>query len=267
MSREWGVDTIDTLSDDGARRTSANVRLSTFDFRLSTSDSRNKGVLMVRRSLVITTLALSTFLAMSGAGRAQDATPDAGAAQAGPTACTAEPRDIDAMLALWFDPAGGPVATPAQSAPVTDEATLPQGEKVDEQTEAAITEATENFIYCLEVAGQNARGFSFVTDNLLAQFGPDLANPAQDTPDEVRAALQQQLAGTPIAGVALSPRMPPLAGPRKPRLLEDGRVGAIWALVGNRVFIIYAREGDRWLIDDVIDIIEPPATPAATPAP
>jgi hypothetical protein len=222
---------------------------------------------MVRRSVAITTLALSSFLATSGAGLAQDATPDAAAQQTGPTACTAEPRDLDAMLALWFDPAGGPAATPAQSAAVTDEATLPQGEKVEEETEAAITEATENFIYCLEVAGQNARGFSFVTDNLLAQFGPDLANPAQDSPDEVRAALEQQLAGTPIAGAMLSPRMPPLAGPRKPRLLDDGRVGATWSIVGNRVFIIYAQEGDRWLIDDLIDIIEPAASPAATPAP
>ena len=221
---------------------------------------------MLGRSLLVAVLVLAMTLASASGGLAQEATPDAGAQAAEPTACTAEPREIDAMLALWFDAAGTPVATPTQPAPVTDEATLPQGERVDEDTEAAIAETTQNFIYCIEVAGQNARGFSFVTDHLLAQLGPNLANPAQDSPDEVRAALEQQLAGTPIAGVALAPRMPPLAGPRKARLLDDGRVGAIWSLVGNRVFLIYVQEGDRWLIDDVIDIVEPPATPVATPA-
>jgi hypothetical protein len=222
---------------------------------------------MVRRSALVTTLALATVLATAGSGLAQEATPDAGARPAAPTACTAEPRDIDAMLALWFDPAGAPVATPTRTAAVTDDSMLPQGTRVDAETEAAITETTENFIYCIEVAGQNARGFSFVTDNLLAQLGPDLSNPEQDSPDEVRAALEQQLAGTPIAGAVLSPRMPPLAGPRKARLLDDGRVGAIWSFSGNRVFFLYVHEGDRWLLDDWIAIVEPPATPAATPIP
>jgi hypothetical protein len=218
------------------------------------------------RELLVAMFALSMALASVGGSLAQDATPGASTPVPEPTACTAEPRDIDAMLALWFDTAGTPVATPTRTAGVTDDAMLPQGERVDAATEAAIAETTQNFIYCVEVAGQNARGFSFVTDHLLAQLGPDLSNPVQDSPDEVRAALEQQLAGTPIAGATLSPRMPPLAGPRKARLLEDGRVGAIWSIGGNKIFLIYAQEGDRWLIDDVIDIVEPAATPVATPA-
>jgi hypothetical protein len=221
---------------------------------------------MPRRAILVSMLALGTVLVHAGGTLAQDATPDAGTPAAGPTACTAEPRDIDAMLALWFDPAGGTVATPTRIPPVTDEATLEQGWRVEKDVQAAIAETTQNFIYCLEVAGQNARGFSFVTDHMLAQFGPDLSNPGQDSPEEVRAALEQQIAGTPIAGAQLSSRMPPMAGPRKPRILPDGRVGALWKIRGNRVFLIYANEGDRWLIDDVIAIIEPEGTPVATPA-
>ena len=197
---------------------------------------------------------------------AQEATPEAGNPALDAVPCTAEPRDTDEILALWFDPSGAPAVTPTMSPPIADDEAI-EGKRVDQETEQAITETTLGWIACIEVAGQYARGFSFITDDLLAQFGPDLTNPAQDSPDEVRAALEAQLLGTPIAGEQPSQRLPRAAGPRKARLMEDGRVAAGWSFGGNKVLFIYEQVGDRWLIDEAIDIVEESATPAATPAP
>ena len=82
----------------------------------------------------------------------------------------------------------------------------------------------------------------------------------------MKALLEGQLAGTPIAG-AEGTQVPLIVGPRKPRLLDDGRVGAIWSLGGDRVFLIYKQQEDgSWLIDEAVDILEPVGTPEATPA-
>ena len=196
---------------------------------------------------------------------AQEGTPAAGMAL---PACTAEPRDIEAMVAIWFDEAGTPLATPEPPAPFADDADLPDGERIEDAIAAEITAATEEWLVCMNVAGQYARGFSFLTERHMAMLGPDLSNPDQDTPEEVAALLQGQLVGTPIAGVEGMTRLPGLAGPRRPRLLEDGRVGAIWSFGGDRVFLVYQEVDGRWLIDEAIDIIDPVATPQveATPA-
>jgi len=226
-----------------------------------------------RYSIVLALTVLVTSSVTSGGVSAQEASPAAGTPFPEPTACTAEPLDIDSMLALWFDPAGTPMATPAIATPLSGDADLPQGTRADVATEVAITETTLNWIYCIEVAGEYARGFSYLTDNLLAQFGPDVTNPGQDTPEEVRAALEGQLIGTPIPGDITLARMPAMAGPRRIRLLDDGRVSALWSFSGDRVVFIYALQDDRWLIDEAIDLIDMQGTPtagtpaAATPAP
>src|SRR4051812_48539823 len=99
--------------------------------------------------------------------------------------CTVEPRDADETIALWFDASGNPAATPTAVPPI-DAETLLEGAPVDDETVTAITDLTEQWLSCMEVAQQYLRGFALVTDKLLAQFGPDLTNPEQDTPDEVR---------------------------------------------------------------------------------
>jgi hypothetical protein len=190
---------------------------------------------------------------------AQDASPAAGAA--GQMACTAEPRDIDEMLALWFNAEGTPAATPTMAEPVSDAAALPQGSAPDQATLDAITATTQGFIECLVVEGQYARGFSYFTDHALSQLGPDVTNPEQDTPEKVRAALENQLAGTPIAGEEGMGQMPPVTGPVDARMLPDGRAGAIWSLQGDAIFLVYKQQDNRWLIDDVVDIIEGESTP------
>lgn len=206
---------------------------------------------------------VAATLVMPMQGLAQEGTPEPDMTL---PLCTAEPRSIDEMVALWFDTTGTPAATPAMSAAVPDPEALPVGDHADDATVQAISDVTKEWLSCMEVAGQYARGFSLLSDQLLAQFGPDVTDPAQDTPEEVKALLEGQLAGTPIAG-AEGTQVPLIVGPRKPRLLEDGRVGAIWSLGGDRVFLVYKQQEDgSWLIDEAIDIMEPVGTPEATPA-
>lgn len=77
------------------------------------------------------------------------------------------------------------------------------------------------------------------------------------------------MAGTPIPGATNAPRLPALAGPRKARVMDDGRIGAIWSIGGDRVFLVYKNVDGRWLIDEDLDLVDPVAgtpTAEATPA-
>jgi hypothetical protein len=219
----------------------------------------------MRRSFVlVSTVVLVGLVDLPPGASAQEATPAAGTPTVAEMVCSAEPRDIDELLALWFDEAGGPVATPTRAEPIAESAVRPAGPLLDDATIVAITEATRGWFYCIEIAGQHARGLSYVTDNIAAQLGPDLANPNQDSPEDVRAVLEGQLAAMPTPDPQL--RMPNLAGPRKAQLLDDGRAAAVWSYGGNKLYFIYVEEGERWLIDEVIDIIDEADAPAeATP--
>jgi hypothetical protein len=206
---------------------------------------------------------LAVMLAAPIQALAQEGTPEADLTL---PRCTVEPRDAAATVALWFDASGKAAATPTAVPPI-DAETLVEGQPVDDATVTAITDLTEQWLSCMEVAQQYLRGFSLVTDNFLAQIGPDVTNPEQDTPEEVIALLQTQLEATPTAGTERVTSLTPFVGPRKPRLLDDGRVGAIWSFGGDRVFLVYQKQDDgSWLIDNAVDIIDVEGTPEATPA-
>ena len=197
------------------------------------------------------------------AAHAQESTP-ATTGEDARMLCAAEPRDTDELLALWFVGEGTPAATPAMAAPIEDMADLPAGEAADEATVAALIETTRGFLACILVTGEYARSFGYVTDDLAVQLGPDLSDPNQDTPEEIRARLEGQLAGTPIPDEEPSGEMPEIVGPLEARILEGGRAAAIWTVAGDQVFLVYEQQDDRWLIDEIIDIQEQGA--AATPA-
>ncbi|MCA9880258.1 MAG: hypothetical protein KC442_20830 [Thermomicrobiales bacterium] len=218
---------------------------------------------MRRHTLLASCGFLCALTLLTTSARAQDATP-AATQKAKPTSCDVEPRALDELVALWFDDTGALVATPAAAMLVEDEATLPDGKKPDQADLAAIDETTRQWLYCIDIAAQYARGFNLMTDDLVRQFGPDTTNPDQDTPDEVRALLEAQLAGTPMPGAESAVRLPALAGPRKPRLLDDGRIGAIWSIGGDRVFLLYRNVDGAWLIDEALDL---PEAAAGTPTP
>lgn len=214
---------------------------------------------------LLTACGLSLALLTPLAAAAQDATP--AATPTGRTiACTTEPRDIDALVGLWFDDSGAPLETPAMAEPVTDEAALPDGKRPEDADIAAITATTEQWVYCIEIAGQYARGLNTLTDDLAGMLGPDTSDPALDSPDEVRALLESQLA-TPVTSEADTLPTQGLNGPRKPRLLADGRIGAIWVVGGSRLFLVYEKVDDTWLVDEVTPLATPTGTPTAESTP
>jgi hypothetical protein len=208
---------------------------------------------------------LALALAGPAIAGAQEATP---APRVTVPPCTAEPRPLDQLVALWFDANGAPLGTPPAAPAIVDVATLPTGPRPDDATVAAITEATQNWYSCLGAYAQLARAASFTTDHFISQFGPDLTNQEQDSAPEVQALLEAQLAATPAAAPEGGELLSPMSGPRRVRTLDDGRIGAIWALHGTRYFFIYKQVDGKWLIDDAITIVEPAGTPVAgTPTP
>lgn len=203
-------------------------------------------------------------LPLAPLAHAQEASPAAGTPTAEAISCSAEPRNVDELVALWFNTAGTPVATPAAGAPVEEAVAIPAGERADDATVQAITKVTQEWILCGQVLGQNVRAFNLMTDKLASQFGPDLTNPGQDTVEKVRQILETQSAATPIPLPEVT-HIPGLAGPRRTTILPDGRVAALWSFGGDKALFFYAKEGDTWLIDEIVDVIEAAATPEATP--
>ena len=56
-----------------------------------------------------------------------------------------------------------------------------------------------------------------------------------------------------------------LAGAATFASLEGGRVGGVWTIQGDAVFIVLEQQDDRWLVDEVIDIVEDNAATSGTP--
>lgn len=210
----------------------------------------------MRRSLVAAP-AVALALLVPLVSDAQDATPAAEA-----IACTVEPRPVPEIVAMFFDPGGAPIATPFPAEPVAAEGELPLGEPADAETVAAIDATLREWMACFG-GGHLARGFALMTDDIAREFGPDLANPAEDSAAEVTALLEAQIAGTPVAGDGGN-GMPELVGPRDARILPDGRAAGIWEDREFTAFVVFAQQDGRWLIDAIIEI-EGDATAAATP--
>ena len=204
----------------------------------------------------------ATLLAAAMPAGAQDASP---AADATGTGCTVEPRDVEELIGFYFGPEGTPLATPTATM-FESEAELPQGEPADPAVEEAVNATVTELIACFD-AGQYARAFALMTDDLVRQSGPDLSSPDEDTPEEVRALLEAQLAGTPVVdepGMEQGASTDVGAG-RDIRVLEGGRVGGVWAIEGDAAFIVLEQENNQWLVDEVIDIVEDDGAASGTP--
>jgi hypothetical protein len=209
-------------------------------------------------------LLAATTLTAAMPAMAQDASPTTGSSDG---VCTVEPRDVEELVGFYFDPEGMPLATP-ESPTVDSEAELPPGEPVDPQVEEAVNATLGELFDCFEV-GQYARAFALMTDDLARETGPDTGNPDEDTPEEVRALLESQLAGTPVVdepGMEEGESMDVGQG-RDIRLLEGGRVGGVWTVDGDAAFVVFEQEDDRWLVDEFIDIVEDDTAITGTPAP
>lgn len=188
----------------------------------------------------------------------QDATPVAFPFTPDPAECRAAPRPPDEVLALLT---GTPVAaaSPVTGLPsaVPSEDQLPAGSPADAATVAGIVTTARELIACNN-AGDLSRVFAFYTDDFIreafggdptagAQLAAGLASPPAPLPAEARTEL---------------------LAVRGARVLADGRIGAVVEDRDPRqtvvFFLIFARTGDRWLVDGQIGV-QATATPTASP--
>lgn len=160
-----------------------------------------------------------------------------------PALCTIEPRSTEDLLGLWFTEDGTPVTITQQ---VPAEVTIPLGPAADDEEISAIYATVHELFSCF-AAGDFPRATSLFTDDLAQQFGPG----PEATEEEVTALLEAE----PV------PESPEVTGfivaITDVMELEDGRVGAFVVDRGPQgdttAYVIFAYEGERWLVDEVIE--------------
>ncbi len=198
---------------------------------------------LVSRYLFVA-LAVAALLAGSGPAftQAQEATPAAEMAAIAlplapdPALCTAQPRPLAEVRAIYEEVAAGEMATSAAFAE-------PRGEPADAGTAAAVTAVVVEVIRC------NANGGSGLADATFLTEGHLRANLAELTPEEFAAIYTETPQPLPAEQWLM------VYAVRDARLLADGRVAAnpeiIVPGVGHfRDTLIFAQVDGRWLIDE-----------------
>jgi hypothetical protein len=196
--------------------------------------------------LLATSLAALLFVATASPMAAQGATPAAGfPITPDPALCQVEPRPSDELLALWYSPEGTPLpATPMAGAGATS-VTIPLGPRADEATTMVVVTLVSEIFSCF-AAGDFPRAIALFSDDLIRSFGPEPGTSMEDA----RAFLE----ATPMPEEGEASQIVAITDVME---LSDGRVGAIVveSLAGQQdaVYAIFAQEGDRWLVDEIID--------------
>ncbi|MGH2560859.1 MAG: hypothetical protein ACRDJH_17480 [Thermomicrobiales bacterium] len=161
-----------------------------------------------------------------------------------PSECQVEPRD-DAWIADVIATPAVAVASPAAlpATPVPADA-LPGGEPAGPDALFGINQTMRELVACVN-AGDTQRALALLTDDasretVVALFGVAIVSgPIPDaTPTPLPA--DEQL---------------PFFSIRDPRVLEDGRVGAIVSddtRPDYAFFIVFVEEDGRWLIDEAV---------------
>ncbi len=175
---------------------------------------------------------------------AQDATPSPGSEVPRSEACQVVPRSPDFILALAGTPAAGratPAATPTPFAAA-------DGEPADAQTVQGVTATVQEVVACFNAADL-LRAFAIFSDDYFRRLIP--------VEGPVGEAFTAFLASAPAPVTRMD-----VQSVQDVRVLADGRVGALVVLVDPRApksedegrrFVIFVNDGDRWLIDEVIE--------------
>lgn len=198
------------------------------------------------RCLIAIVAAVGSLLAVGvPAGGAQAGTPPVASDVAAREACTVDPRSEGELRVLFREVAATPLPTSPEASP--SPAGAPIGAPADAQTVAEVTAVWRQYIACL-TAGDQARMFALLSDDMVRrQFVVDIAFGVTED------ALFDFLAATPV------PLAPDQTVPFVPfedvRVLDDGRVAVVGPGDQGRGDVrIFAREGDRWVLDDWFDL-------------
>jgi hypothetical protein len=181
---------------------------------------------------------------------AQEATPvaDQFPMTPDPAACTGEAAGVEELLGLWYDAEGTPVAIGGEATPEAGigmmAVPVPIGEPADDATRAAVIETVSQVFACF-AAGDVLRAYALFTDNLARQFGPEPGTTREDA--EAFLTMEPQAEEGQGQIIAITDVMS----------LADGRVGAFVVDrsegIDTTVYVMFSQEGDRLLIDDLIE--------------
>lgn len=175
---------------------------------------------------------------------AQDATPPVGVGVAGAEACQVDPRSPDFILALAGTPTAGRVTSAASPTPFA----TPDGKAADAEIVEGITATMQEAVACFNAADLR-RAFALFSDDYFRRLIPE------GPTGEVFTGFLTD-APAPVTRIGLH-------AIQDVRVLADGRVGALVTLIdpdaptpddADRRFVVFVMVGDRWLIDEVIDL-------------
>jgi hypothetical protein len=178
---------------------------------------------------------------MSSGVLAQDATPGAGV----PLCVNVATPVVESVIAETSETELA-AATPESDAPVSAD-TLPAGEPVDADTAAAADAVVRMWLACY-LSGEPLAVLALQSDQMdaafAAQYGQDL--------ERYQAMLQADLESTPVAADATIV----ISSGADVRVLDDGRIGGIWAIDGDEAFVMLVQEDGNWVVDEVVDLID-----------
>ena len=196
------------------------------------------------RALVAALLALALGGLVAAPIRAQQPSPEV----VDPSQCQVQPRPVEFFQQLAANAA--PQATPGGATNPTPPPV--EGQPADQATVDAVTATYRELVACLN-AGDYLRAYALYTDGYLQRnFKPDSLSSIGATPVPVPES-------TRIA----------FGGVQQVVILPDGRVGALVAVTGaaggtpTTTNTVFARVGDRFLIDEETVADAAPASPAA----
>nr|AMP56717.1 hypothetical protein [uncultured bacterium] len=205
------------------------------------------------RRILATISAILMIVILGHIAGAQDASPAAYPMAPDPADCRVEPRSIESVTAAVGTPTASDPAAASSPTPFV----RPEGQPADNATSEAVTGTVHELFACAN-AGDFLRIFALYTDDFLRDF----------------------LAGTPvneevIALFTASPvplpeqEMRVIIRIEEVQILPDGRAGVVVVLdepddprTEEPDYVILERDGDRWLIDEVIEDGGMEATPA-----
>lgn len=197
----------------------------------------------MRRLLALYLIVLSAAAMPPHRAGAQEATPAAFPLTPDPVECRVEPPQLGDLQML--------VATPAamrgeQASASPTPFAMPEGEPADEATRAEVLAVLREAVACIN-AGDYPRLFAFYGPNVIRRF--------------VEEGLQlEQVFTIPVQELAPAQRTV-IIEVQEVRLLPDGRVAAL--IIGDDptnenpagpTLFFFARIGDRWLIDEFVQI-------------
>jgi hypothetical protein len=158
--------------------------------------------------------------------------------------CRISPRSVERTLALIA------LATPETSTREAPYAIVPKGTPADASTVAGVIATVREFVACVN-AGDFPRAFTLFTEDGFKRFSTSSTPP---TEEEIRVLFEVNpedvATETPASLVAVTDISD----------LADGRVGA-FAVIDDATesppmttsYLVFARTGERWLIDDILE--------------